>query len=194
MTPHTRALPAALALLALAGCGWSALDSYGPLTVFDNFYAIEPGQAYRSAQLDAETLSVVLADYEIRTVINLRGENPGEGWYQREKAACDAAGVELVDIAMRATALPSREILLSLYDALLAAEHPMLIHCRGGADRSGAAAAIWRMVVRGDDRAAASAELSPRYGHFPAINPEMDELVAMFEPDRAWIENEYPAP
>ena len=50
------------------------------------------------------------------------------------------------------------------------------------------------MVVRGDDRAAAASELAASYGHFVGVNPEMDELVRIFQPDRDWIEHEYPVP
>ena len=51
---------AVLVLIGLSGCGWGVLEGYAPLTVFDNFHAVEPGRAYRSAQLDAETLRCVL--------------------------------------------------------------------------------------------------------------------------------------
>jgi protein tyrosine/serine phosphatase len=181
-------------LAGLSGCGLGELDDYAPLTLTDNFRVIEPGRAYRSAQLDAESLKLVVREYGIRTIINLRGENPTHLWYQRERAAADELGVAHVDVRMSAHALPPRETLLLLYDTFCSAEHPVLIHCKAGADRSGAGAAIWRMVVNGESRAAAARELSPLYGHFASETPEMDQLVAMFEPSRAWIETDYPVP
>jgi len=174
------------------GCGVGVYDHYAPLTVLDNFRVITPGQAYRSAQLDADSLALVLERYGIRTVINLRGEQDDEPWYQAERSVIENAGAALVDIPMSASALPPTESLLKLYDTFLAADYPILIHCQGGADRTGAAAALWRMVVRGDSRADASTELSPLYGHFEPVHPAMDELVAIFQPDRGWIEDEYP--
>ncbi len=182
----------ALLVASLPGCGWEGLNGYEPLWYFDNFHVIEPGTAYRSAQLDPETLQLALDHARIRTVINLRGANDGEQWYEDEKAVCQQAGVTLVDIRMSASALPPRETLLRLYDTFLTAEYPILMHCNGGADRAGAAAAIWRMVIQGHDRAAAADELAVRYGHFAGVNPEMDELVRIFQPDRTWIEQEYP--
>ncbi len=183
-----------IACLLLGACGLGEVDDFAPLTLTDNFRVIEPGQAYRSAQLDAESFRLVIELYGIRTIINLRGENETNVWYQRERAVAEETGVAHIDIRLSAHALPSRENLLLLYDTCKTAEHPILIHCKSGADRTGAAAAIWRMVVRGDPRYVAKRELSPLYGHFEAATPEMDQLVAIFQPDRAWIENEYPEP
>lgn len=176
---------------ALAGCGVGELDNYAPLTVFDNFRSVEEGRAYRSAQLDATTLNLVFDEHGIRTIVNLRGENEQDAWYRNERAAAEKAGVTLVDIRMSAGQLPSRDALLLLYDTFQTAEYPILIHCQSGADRTGAASAIWRMVVRGDTREAARVELSLVYGHFEARHPEMDQLVEMFQPDRDWIAHVY---
>ncbi len=179
-------------LTVLAGCGIGDQDGFAPLTVFDNFRIIADGQAYRSAQLDAESLRLVIDTYGIRTIVNLRGENDGSDWYDAEHAVADEAGVTMVDVPMSASELPTRDALLLLYDTYQTAEYPILIHCKGGADRTGAAAAIWRMVVLGDSREVAMSELSPLYGHLEEAHPEMDQLVEMFQPDRDWIANEYP--
>lgn len=181
-------------LATLAGCGLGAEDGYAPLTLTDNFHAIKEGQAYRSGQLDDTTLELVLTDYELRTVINLRGENSGEDWYDAEKAICDALGVAHVDVRMSANALPPRERLLQLFDTFETAEYPILIHCQAGADRTGAAAVMWRMQILGDTREEAMVELSPAFGHFQFATPEMDILAGMFVADRDWILNEYPIP
>ncbi len=180
------------ACVLLSACGFGEMDNSAPLTVLDNFRVIEDGRAYRSAQLDAESLRLVIAEYGIRTIVNLRGENDAYLWYQNERSVAAETGTALVDISMSANALPSRENLLKLYDTFKTAEYPILIHCRAGADRTGAAAAIWRMEVRGDSREAAFAELSPLNGHLAAGNSAMDRLVRMFEPSREWIENDYP--
>jgi protein tyrosine/serine phosphatase len=193
---RSAALLALLGIPLVAGCGFGngELDNYAPLTFFDNFHAIEPNQAYRSAQLDKETLRLVFDTYGIRTIVNLRGENEDEQWYRNEKAVAEEAGVTLVDVRWSANELPPREELLKLYDTFQTAEYPILIHCKAGADRTGAAAAIWRMEVQGDDREAAEEELSLRYGHVAAAYPDMDRLVRMFQSDREWILQEYPGP
>jgi len=175
----------------LGGCGLGAGDDSAPLTQFDNFGVIAPGQAYRSAQLDATSLRLVLDEYGIRTVVNLRGATPGALWYENERRVATEAGVRLVDIDMSAMRLPDRATLLQLYDTLRTAEGPLLIHCQAGADRTGAVAALWRMIVLGEPRAAAARELTIFRGHFGAVRPEMDQLVRMFEPRREWIEHAY---
>ncbi len=183
-----------LVTLALAGCGYGVYDNFAPLRLTDNFHVIEWGRAYRSAQLDTETLGLLIDFLDIKTVVNLRGENESEPWYDNERTLLEARGVEFVDIRMSANELPPRAELLKLYDTFLTAEEPILMHCRAGADRTGAAAAIWRMVVLGDSREDAARELCICYGHFQAATPEMDELVRIFQPDRTWIEEEYPGP
>jgi len=186
-----RLLSALVAGLLPGGCGLGEVDNYAPLTVFDNFHVIAPGQAYRSAQLDAESLRLAIETYGIRTIVNLRGENEEAEWYRNERAVAQATGVTLVNIPMSAGELPPRDTLLLLYDTFVTAEHPLLIHCQAGADRTGAAAAIWRMVVLGEPRELARQELTAIHGHFAARHPEMDELVRIFQPDREWIAHEY---
>lgn len=183
-----------LVAAGLAGCGLGEADDYAPLTITDNFRVIADGKAYRSAQLDAQSFRLVIKHYNIRTIVNLRGENDHRHWYRAETAVAEELGVAHVDVRMSAMHLPPRAALLKLYDTFKSAEHPILIHCKAGADRTGAASAIWRMVVLGDSNDDAAAELSPLNGHFAAAHPEMDVLVAMFKPDRAWIENEYLGP
>ncbi len=185
------ALACIVSALLTCGCSWQALQGISPLGPFDNFRTLRAGVAYRSAQLDGADLAHVFQEYDIQTVINLRGANPGEDWYEQEQAACASAGVQLIDIPMSASELPTRAALLSLYDSLLAAEYPLLMHCKRGADRTGAAAAIWRMIVAGESKDVAEHELSPAYGHFSLFYPAMDQLIEMFEPTRAWIEHEY---
>jgi protein tyrosine/serine phosphatase len=175
----------------LPGCAPGVENGTAALVPLDNFHAIKAGQAYRSALLDATTFSQVIEDYDIRTVINLIGEHEGEKWYDAERAVCEEHGVALVDIGVSAHELWPREKLLALYDAFAAAHGPILIHCRAGADRTGAAAAMWRMQVAGDDRSTAAQELAPAFGHFQFAAPEMDQLVAQFVADRKWIESEY---
>jgi protein tyrosine/serine phosphatase len=58
----------------------------------------------------------------------------------------------------------------SLLRLLKIAPRPVLIHCMGGADRSGLAAAIWQVAIKGRPKAEARRQLSFIYGHM-SIGP-----------------------
>ncbi len=155
-----------------------------------NFHAIEPGQAYRSAQPSAQDLPILIEKYQIKTIINLRGETPAD-WWVKERDICSKHKVKLINIPFSASRLPDPAALLQLYDAFFE-EHPVLIHCEGGANRTGAASALWRMTVLGEERAKAAGQLSEKYFHFKRLYPMMDKLVEIYEPDREWVLHEYP--
>jgi protein tyrosine/serine phosphatase len=170
---------------AILGCDGGGL----PVGVLPyNFDVLDPGVAYRSSQPTGDQLDTIIARYDIRTVLNLRGENPGKSWYDDEAAVCAARGVTLVSGPMSAQALPPADVLAGVVDALQTAEYPMLIHCNAGADRTGAVSAIYRMLILGDDRAAALAELSPQHLHFQAYAPCMDTLAELYEPTSDWLD------
>lgn len=163
-----------------------------PLTFLDNFHAIVEGRVYRSAQVRPETIAYARRRYGVQTVINLRGTNERDEWYQQERAACAAEGIQLIDVRLSSTELPLPEELLKLYDALTAAPEPVLLHCKAGADRTGLAASMWRRLRLHEDAEQAGLQLSVLYGHFRGANPAMIDFIRMFEPSREWIENEYP--
>lgn len=164
-----------------------------PLTALDNFYPIVEGRAYRGAQVRSETLEYFVRRYGIKTVINLRGSNPHADWYQREKADCDRLGLKMIDVRLSASDLPTPESLGALLNAFERENEPLLMHCRGGADRSGMAAALWRRVMLEEDAETAGRQLSFLYGHLRKVHPEMFDMVKMFVPSREWVEREFPA-
>lgn len=169
----------------LCSCTNLAYLQYVPIPF--NFSELEAGKAYRSAQPSGEELANMIDVLGIRTVVNLRGPNPGEDWYDTEASICQEMGVTLVDHRMSAGSLPEPELLEQIVETLLTAEYPILIHCKGGADRSGAVAAIYRMLIMGYDKADALGELSSVFFHFRASTPCMDALAEMYEPTEEWL-------
>lgn len=172
-------------LLLLASC--SEIPALTGADLPANFHTIDPGMAYRSAQFDADQLTTAIELYGIRTVINLRGANPGELWYDEEIEVSEGLGITHVDHRMSAKSLPSPEVLTAIVDTLQTAEYPILIHCRAGADRTGAISAVYRILMMGHERNDAMAELSLYYLHFQFDTPCMDKLAEIFEPDPAWL-------
>ena len=146
----------------------------------NNFHAVEPGVVYRSAQMSGAHLRDVIAAEHIHAVLNLRGPNPGKGWYDDEVAAARAAGVPHIDIALSAQHELTPEQLADVRRALADAPKPLLIHCNGGSDRTGLVSALY-LLSRGATPARADGQLALRYGHFPWLGSKsvaMDRTFA----------------
>lgn len=152
-----RAAALVVALLMLA-VGW-----FGGLHDSGNYHQVLAGEYYRSGQLSAPALSDRIARDGIRSVVNLRGSQPGKGWYDAELAATDAAGVAHYDIPMRSSKSVSAAEAERLLAILRDAPKPVLVHCEGGADRTGLATALY-LAATGHPLDEAAGALSVRYG------------------------------
>lgn len=139
----------------------------GGLRLSGNIHEVVPHEAYRSAQLSAARLQALVRGEGIKTVVNLRGQNPDQDWYREEHDAMDLIGVTEIDLPLSANEEPDDAVILHLIETLQRAKKPLLIHCEAGADRSGLAAALYRFVVAGDPAEHALEQLSLRFGHFP---------------------------
>jgi protein tyrosine phosphatase (PTP) superfamily phosphohydrolase (DUF442 family) len=163
------------------------LYTYDPL----NFHTVKEGVLYRSAQPSGRDLRRVTQEYQLKNVINLRGSNPGESWYDTEKAVSDELGLKRVDIGMSAARLPHRDDLIRLLDAFKELPRPILVHCKAGADRTGEAAAIFAMDHLKWSRREAAAQLHPFYGHFPDFTPAKTYFIREVYQGEDWARNTY---
>ena len=107
----------------------------------ENFHPVIPNEVYRSAQPDIDCLTYDIK-YHIKSVINLRGENKDKSWYDSEVVISRFLHVKHYDLRLSAYKLPTPTQLRKLVNILQTAPRPILIHCAGGSDRSGLAAAI----------------------------------------------------
>ena len=148
-----------------------------------NFHAITPGEAYRSAQLDSDELQHYIPKYNIKSIVNLRGNRAGLSWYQEELDICTQYDCRHFDLSIPADKSPSREQLKTLRHLFENAPRPILFHCKAGADRTGLAAALWKITVDGEPKAQAKKQLSLRFGHFP-IGPTsaLDDFFKRWQP------------
>jgi protein tyrosine/serine phosphatase len=143
----------------------SAVAYLGSLQLTGNFDAVVPGEIYRSAQLTPDQMSGYISAYNIKSIINLRGENRGRPWYDAEVKESDRLKVAHVDFRMSARHELSRAQAAALIALMEKAEKPLLIHCKDGADRTGLASALYLAVLKKEGSKVAEAQLSLRYGH-----------------------------
>ncbi len=164
-----------------------------------NLGQVGPG-VWRSNQPSAGDLER-LAKMGLKTVLNLRGATT-QSFYLFEAETCQKLGLTLIDLGMSARRAPKKAILQALIAVFDTAEAPLLIHCKSGADRTGLAAAIWRMTQAGEDAATAAKELSLRYIHLKrTATGVQDQLLRSFAAEgeaqgksfRDWLEQDYDA-
>lgn len=170
--PGAALVVASLLLLPVITLGGWALG----IRAAGNLHEVERSQLYRSAQPGSSFLREIIDRYGIRTVINLRGPNPGAKWYRDEIHVADSKGVTHIDIAMSAGKEPDPATINRLLDAFKSARKPILVHCEAGADRSGLASAIYELRIAHRPASQAARQLSFFYGHFPWL---MSRTVAM---------------
>ena len=101
----------------------------------------------------------------IRTIVNLRGERDC-GSYRLEVEACRKHGIELVQYKLRSRAAPLPEHVNDFEAFFSELEHPILIHCKSGADRVGFASALYLHLIKRTSIQEAQKQLHARYGHF----------------------------
>jgi hypothetical protein len=156
-----------------------------------NFHAVKEGELYRSAQPSATELRSVVKDYNIQSVINLRGAQIGQSWYDIEKRVSDELRLQRVDIGMSAARLPHREDLILLLDGFRDLPRPILIHCKAGADRTGEAAAIFAIEYLKWSREDALRQLREYYGHIHELTPAKTYFIREVYQGEDWARNTY---
>lgn len=123
--------------------------------------------------------------YGIRTVVNLRGESPRESWFRLEQSACARLGIQLINLRVWSRGLLTRDEILALRDVIMGLEHPVVIHCKAGADRAGYFSVLYRVWRLGHPVEEAVAELQVRYGHLAAARTGvLDHFFMTYLKDR----------
>jgi protein tyrosine phosphatase (PTP) superfamily phosphohydrolase (DUF442 family) len=146
-----------------------------------NKHVVVAGSVYRTAQLNPTQLDKFVRDHEIRTVINLRGR-PFSEWYPLETQVTQSLAVSQEDVTTSANRLPSPIEIRRLVEIFDRSEHPILMHCQQGADRTGLASAMYLLLYTDADYATARRQCSPRYGHFPFLTTvAMDDFFDQYE-------------
>ena len=171
-----------LGLMAIVLAG---IVTYGAVTrrqwFQGNFGVVEPNRVFRSAQ-PTGNLRALITDYQIASVLNLRGGSSRDPWYADELAVTKELDVSFYDLSISATKRPSRAQLLAMLDLFKHCKYPLLIHCRQGADRTGMASGLYLLSEREVAPEHAIDQFTIAHGHVPLFGPErlhepLDEYV-----------------
>ena len=143
-----------------------------------NFGEVEPARIYRAAQPSPLFLRWLVKHEQIRTLVNLRGKTQG---YESAFAARHGLRVHSFNLSSRRA--PS-DAEVQRFLAILAdpANHPILVHCRNGADRTGYMLGIYRVQVSGWTADRAAAEMT-RYFQLRAHNPIPRQILQEYAPE-----------
>jgi protein tyrosine/serine phosphatase len=154
----------AIALVATSASGCSR--------ALYNFGAVESGRIYRAAQPSPLFLRWLVSRYQIRTLVNLRGRTRGF-----ESAFAARNGLRLYSFRLSSTRPPSPDEVERFLDVVSDPENqPVLVHCRGGVDRSGYMLGIYRLERSGWSRERAVREMN-RFLQFEWRNPVPQQVV-----------------
>jgi protein tyrosine/serine phosphatase len=132
-----------------------------------NFHWVVPGEAARAMQAWAGSLRPFLKARGIRAIVNLRGRNDDLGWWKKETAIAQGAGIAHLDAMLDSRKLPTREMLVRLVECFDTAPKPFLLKCSGGQDRTSFAAALY--ILHRDGWKALAAALA-QYARFPYLH------------------------
>lgn len=148
-----------LLLPPLVWIGWIEANS--------NFGVVRPARIFRSGQMSASTLAKTIQEYNIKTVLNLRGVNPTESWYVQERDTTTGLGATQVDVHMSSCQWLSHDEFKTLIEILDRCDYPLLIHCSWGSERTALVSAITELLRPGGTLADARSQFSLRYLFVP---------------------------
>lgn len=167
-------------IILLLGNGLLPLSYCAYVYEQGNFHAVSEDRVYRSRQLDEDELGDYIRTYKIRSVLNLRGENPGSHWYQGEIRVTQQLGVIHYDYGISSSRELGDPAIDHILGILRTAPKPILIHCQFGSDRSSLVAALYLYSIEGRTIEEASRQFSIRYGHFPYFGNSTEAMDRTF--------------
>jgi len=128
-----------------------------------NFHKIDK-EVYRSAQLTPWKLKKLIKKYNIKTIVNLRGDRKNY-MYKKEEEVCKDMGVKYIPFKISSRNLPKPEEIEELINIFKNEKKPILFHCKAGADRTGFVATLYHIVNGVSKKEAIKKELKFRYGY-----------------------------
>lgn len=134
-----------LLMVLIAGVACGGGWAYLRWTTWKRFAVVEPGVLYRSGMMRPEHFRQALRAYGIRTVFSLTFTDN-----ERVESVCHEAGVQRHFHYLAGNGVgPDDPYLRFLEIVQDPANHPVLVHCSAGVQRTGGAVALFRMQLQG---------------------------------------------
>lgn len=130
-----------LVLLAAPGCGVTQ--------VVDRTQEGVP-ILIRTPQPDSDDLEELHERFGVQTVVNLRGEKPGESWFEEEREGVARIGARWIHLRTSGKSEPSPELVERFFQLVQDRDNwPIVLHCQGGIHRTGLWSALYRIQFQG---------------------------------------------
>jgi len=141
------AVPAIIIGLAI----WVWFDFVKYRLVPKKFGVVEQGRIYRSGQLSAALIKKVLAEHNIRVIVDLTTNDPNNPDKLTEEKAVAELNIKVFRFPMSGNGTGDVNDYASAVAAIANAEKqnlPVLVHCTAGAYRTGGIIAAYRLLVQ----------------------------------------------
>lgn len=175
------------AIVALVAFAAVAGGFYAHMLWTTNFHPVIAGELYRSSQPSAATIAEFQKQYGIKTIINLRGNNSGRHWYDKEVAEAKQLDINHIDFRMSSNKELTQAQAARLVEIMRDAPKPILIHCQAGADRTGLASALYLAAIAKTSEATAGNQISIVYGHVSLPFMGAYAMDRTFEKLQPWL-------
>jgi protein tyrosine/serine phosphatase len=150
------------------------------IEVIGNFYKVD-NNIYRSGQLNKYNLPYYIDKYNIKTILNLRGEAKDAPWYINEKRYIEKKGGSLINYDMWSDHYYNFKQTSKLVQLIKNAKKPLLIHCMNGADRTSLAVALYQFAIAKKTPKEAKEQFSIKYGHSPYFRKHVIQMDNSFD-------------
>ncbi len=183
---HRRRALLALLVVAVAAGGYGWWKQWGRHLYFPkNFGVVEAGRIYRSGLIHERLVEKTLRENRIATIVDLSGEGMDNPKVAAERVAAERLGARALEVnglGGDGSGDVSAYVAALTEMAHATPERPVLVHCAGGSERTGAAVAFYRMLFEGwDGRRAYDEYLS--YRGDPPKNDALPQYVNAVMPD-----------
>ena len=157
------------------------------------------GEMWRCNQPDPKRMAA-LKEQGFKTILNLRGTQPGRHYYDLEHHAGRALGLTVIDLPWGSREAPYVDRIEQLIEVFDTIAYPAVMHCKSGADRAGIVAVLYKLLHEGAPFEEAVKQLSLKYGHVKQGKTGMlDHFFALYRERHArapidfltWVRTEY---